>query len=877
MASGRLAFGIHRILQRLVPSDVRARHGKNIDDTFNDMYEAAAIRGRSAVARLLIDELVSAVRSRFTRRPGASSSAFHWRSFTHAIFAISPRFRALRRRPGFALGILATLALATGALTTIFAVVDTVLLRPLPYPESQQLLAVYESMPAKGQAQSLVAPARIADWQRMNRTLSGIAGSYFENVTDTSALDPERISAVRVTPGYFDVYGSAPLAGRTLSADEERVNGLAAIVVSEALARRRFGAPDAAVGQVLRIGGSAVPIVGVMPSVFAAATIDAWMPAQIGPPLSTIRNARFMNGVARMKRGVTVDQALADLSAVQAQLGNEFPATDKVWTVTAGSLAGWGTSASMAGLSLIFGAIALLWLIGVTNVAGLMVVELQRRARDLAVRAAIGASRAGIVGELVGEAVILSVIGTAAGIGLAALATPAIPRVITSLPRMNELALDTRAIAFAAATSAAAALIFGLWPALAATRRRAVTLGALGTRGGAAPRHALQSTLVIVQVAMSLLLVGSAGLLARSYINLTNVDAGFSANDVVTFRVGARWDEDRAKVGQFQATLVDALERTPGVTAAGFTNFFPMSGATLRSHVRVAGLPGRESDGGYSVGSRMVGRNYLSALSVPLKSGAWCRAQSPDPNAPREALVNKKFIDEFAPGESLVGRTLSFTQFANAPFTITGIVGDVVEDTPSASPVPYIYTCDSLGSWPDPSYVVRTSDPRAFIANARTIVRGLDASRAVFALRPLSDVTDQYRQSPRVNAALLSIFAAAAVLIASAGLYGLFARLVSDRAREIGVRLALGAAPAAIMRSIWSRAFKLILSGLLIGAVASAAATRVLAASLYRVSPLDPLTMIGAVGLLLIAGAVAVAVPALRAAHVDPVVTMRAD
>ncbi len=865
-APSRLARAIHRGIRRLMPADVRARYDEGMDETFQLMYRDAAERGRLAVVRLFVGEAFAALRARVD-----------WRPFMMSISAVSSRVRALRRRPGFALGVLVTLALATGALTTVFAVVDTVLLRPLPYPNPEQLINVNEVMPAKGQAASLIAPARLVDWARMNQTLTAIAGYYGENVTDTSPTDPERISARRVTPGYFEVLGTAPVAGRTFVPNEELFKGPPAIVISDALARRRFGSPAAAVGRILRIGGVSTPIVGVMPPAFAPAWLDAWLPAQVSPGLLSARSARFMSGVARMKPGVTVERALDDLTGAQRQLAVAFPATDKGWSVSGEALAKWTVGTSADGLPLVFGAIALLWLIGVTNVAGLMVVELQRRARDLAVRAAIGGSRAHLVGELVGEAFVLSVIGSAAGLGLAALAIPEIPRALTSLPRMHELALDARAVSFAVASAAVATMAFGVLPALAATRRRGVTMATLGARGGSARRHAMQSTLVVLQVAMSLLLLGGAGLLARSYANLTSVDAGFSTDEVVTFHIGARWDEDRTKVGQFQASMLDALDRTPGVRAAGFVNFLPMTGATLRSHVRVAGLAGRESDGSYSVGTRMVGHNYLAALGVSLSSGSWCRPVGTDPNAAHEALVNRQFADQFAPGEQLIGRSLAFVQFGGVPFTIAGIVSDVMEDNPQADPVPYVYTCDALGAWPDPSYVVRTTDARSLMANLRPIVRGLDGNRAVFGLRALSDLTGDLRQSPRVNAALLSIFAAAAVLIASTGLYGLFARLVSDRAREIGVRLALGAEPMAIMRSIWGRALKLIVVGLLLGVAASAAGARLIAASLYRVSPLDSWSMASAIGVLLVAGAAAVAAPAIRASRVDPVSAMRGE
>jgi putative ABC transport system permease protein len=389
--------------------------------------------------------------------------------------------------------------------------------------------------------------------------------------------------------------------------------------------------------------------------------------------------------------------------------------------------------------------------------------------------------------------------------------------------------------------------------------------------------HRLQRLLVIGQVALSVLLVGSATLLLRSYYNLTNVDTGFDASNTMTFHVAARWDEDRARIGQLQQQLIASLEQLPHVQAAGMTNFLPASGATLRYQVTVEGLNGTNEDGSVNLGTRSVTGGYLRALRAPLVAGSWCPPITTDPKAPRTALVNKRFLDVHAPGRNLIGRSVRIADAPGGAMTIVGVVGNMAEDGHATAPAPYLYWCIFAGAWPDPEYVVRTSDARALGSDLRRIVREIDPGRAIFGFRPLQDVVDAALDRPRLDAAMLGLFAAAALTLAAIGLYSLFMLLVSERAREMAVRLAVGASPLELFQLVMGGAGRLLGSGLLLGIVLTAAADRALSGVVFEASPLDVSALALAAATLAIISIAAAAGPALRAARTAPVDALRGD
>ena len=795
-------------------------------------------------------------------------------------------WRALVRRPVFTIAILLTMTAGIGVTTAVFSIVDRVLVQPLPFPDGNQLVSVYEASPSRRERTSLVAPARLADWNRLNHTFEAISGSYSESVTDTSGPEPERLEGRRVMPRFFDVFAMATLAGRTFVEDEERYGGATAAVISEPFWTRRFGRSPSAIGQRLMIGGKGYTIVGVMPRTFTsglertalrtAISIDIWIPAQLAPQLLAIREARFLGGVGRMRRGVTLEQAQSDLARVQQQLGEQYPKTDKDWGTMVLDLKEVRVGEYRRALVLIFGAVALLLLIAIANVAGLMLVQLRRRAVEFAIRGAIGASHRQVIAVVMREVAILAVAGGVGGALGAAWLTRAIASVFT-IPRISEVTIDRRALLFAAAAAAFAAIAFGLVPTVYAMRRRIASLLSSAGRGLAGGRYRLQGALVVAQIALSVVLVGAAGLLVRSYAALSGVPSGFNSDNVLTFHVGAAWDEDRARIGQLQQRLVEELQQLPGVHEAGFTNFFPATGATLRYQVRVEGLAGPETDGNLTVGERTVTPGYLRALQVPLVAGEWCPEVRSGPAAQRTAMVNARFVDVYGNGQNLIGRNLVMAQ-GGGPWRIVGTVGDIIEDGPSAPAAPYVYMCMAAGSWPDPEYVVRADgDPSVLMASIRQLVRSLDPTRPIFGVRRIDEIIGASLDQPRLNARFLTVFAGAALALAAVGLYGLLTLLIADRRREFGVRIALGASRADLVRLVLAGAGRLIAAGMAAGMILMFAASQLLQTLLFGVTAHDPRALAAGVLALALVSALAVAIPATQAASIDPIEAIRGE
>ena len=439
-------------------------------------------------------------------------------------------WRSLRRRPAYLAASVLTLAFGAGVTTAVFSLVDTVLLKPLPYPDGDRLVTVYESSPSAREKTSLIAPGRLEEWHRLNHSFVALSGSYSENVTDTSGAEPERLEGRRVAPRFFAVYAMPPLAGRWFTDEEELANGPGAAMISERFWTRRFERAPAAVGRALVIGGRSYQIVGVMPGTFTSAATDVWLPAQTSPWLMGVRDARFMSGIGRLRPGVSVEAAGRELATIQLALAKEFPKTDAGWSAEVRSFKESRIANSRRGLMLVFGAVASLWIIAVANIAGLTLVQVHRRARELAIRAALGASRARAIGTVIREGFLVAAIGGALGAGLAAWLVSLMPTVLSATPRINELKLDWRALAFVAVTSLLAACAFSLVPALAGWRPQLNRVIASGSRGVAGGHHRVQRLLVVGQVALSVVLVGSATLLLRSYYNLTHVETGFDAS-----------------------------------------------------------------------------------------------------------------------------------------------------------------------------------------------------------------------------------------------------------------------------------------------------------------------------------------------------------
>jgi len=795
----------------------------------------------------------------------------HWKS----------ALRTLARRPAFTLATALILALGIGATTTLFSLIDAVLWKPLAYPNPDRVVTVYETNPAKNQNTSLVAPGRLEDWNRLSQSFECIAGYHFENVTETSGSEPDRLAALRVGPRFFRVMGTPPVIGRVLTPEEEKDGGPLAAVLSYRLWQRRYHGDPSVLGKRMVLKASGYTIVGVMPDGFMPNDIDLWIPAQINDWLMRQRDARFFQGVGRMKAGITPAQAQAELAGVQASLARQFPATDEGWSAEVRDLKEQLVHDQRASLSIMFWAVVLLLLIACANAGGLMLGQLHRRERELAIRSSLGASRSQLVGVILREVVALVTAGAAAGVGLSIWGVSAIRATFITIPRIEEVRLDWRALLFAIGTSVVAAVAFGLAPAFETLRTELSGRLYQATRTQGRGRRRLQQVLVASQFAVTLVLMLGTGLLVRSYAKLNEVRPGFDPSHLIAFHVGAQWGEDRAMIGRMQRELLDEFAKLPGVQATGLTNFLPATDASLRFEVALEGSRGDAGTGKALVGERTLGGNYIEAMRIPLLEGQGCGELPTNFKAPAKAIVNQSFVDKYSNGLPMVGRRVSFDPTVTSSSSrIVGVIADAKEDGLNTSAFPYVYMCLAGGSWPDPNYVVRTAgNPEQMLSAVRQVVHRVAPGRAVFGIKTLEDVLSRSLNKPRLNSEVLALFGGTALVLASVGLYSLVMLAVTAQTKEIGLRVALGAEPLRIVLSVIVDAARPVLFGLAVGAALAAVAlnTKALRSELFGVTVTDGVTMVAAVATLAFVAVIASLGPARRAAAIDPIQALREE
>ncbi|MBY0375838.1 MAG: ADOP family duplicated permease, partial [Bryobacteraceae bacterium] len=650
-------------------------------------------------------------------------------------FFAKPALRQLLRRPGFSLTVIATLALAIGANSTIFSFIDAVLLKPLPYPDGDRLVQLRERNVRQGRdGNALVAPIRLEDWNRTNQTLEGITGSYFENFTETSGALPLRVEGQRVAPRFFRVFSTAPLAGRTFTDAEEIAGGPNAVVISYGFWQERFGGDPRAIGQTLRLNGASIPVVGIMPASFRwpTASTQVWMPTRAPASLLAVREARFYEAVARLRPGVTPAQAQADLDRVQQQLGRDYPKSDEGWATYVSELKEEQVGGVRRSLWILFGAVAFVLLIACANIACLMLAQGARRERELSIRFGLGAERRQIIGQLFAEGLLLALLGALAGLPLAYGGTLALARLAGSeIPRAAEVTLDARILAFAVTLSLLTTVLFALAPAWRATRREVAEGLAHGSRGQVgSSSHAWQNTLIATQVTLAVVLLIGAGLLVRSFTAIQSNSLGMDPSRVLTFRLSASWGELPGAVAARHFRTLEALTAIPGVQAAALSPSVPAASAFPSSEIHIAGQP-REPRRYSSF--RTVTSGYFAALGIPIRGGQTC-TMPPDERPDREILVNERFAREFFGSANPIGEQVAGERGAAR---IVGVVGDMREDG-ARSPAPAMaYVCGNLPFWPDPRHLVRVSgDPASYASVIRARLRELEPNRAVFAVTP---------------------------------------------------------------------------------------------------------------------------------------------
>jgi putative ABC transport system permease protein len=778
--------------------------------------------------------------------------------------------RTLTRTPGFSATVVVMLALGIGTNSAVFSAVDAVLLRPLPFPEGDRLVQLTELRKAAGDAK--IAPVRLEEWNRLNTTFDAIAGYVSSDVVDTTSDLPERIRQAIVTPRFFDVLGIGPERGRGFITAEHLFGTPVVILISDRIWRGR-GADPSALGQVIRSPIGNATIVGIMPPfLFPDRDVDVWTPMPVNAPYAQSRSGGWFTGIGRLKRGVTLEQAREDLRAVQARLAEQYPGTDRDVTVRIEPLKETVVASARGSLWLVFGAVSLLLLVACTNIAALMLSRGAGRTHEIALRYALGASRASVAAQMLTEAGVLALAGAALGLPLATGASRALHLLAPELPRLNEIAVNQRSFLFTTASAVVVALACGLIPAI-----RIVRSDGNVSRSGPArvlPRHPLQGLLVGVQVALSVMLLAGAGLLLRSVGALSRVDAGFDSSRVLTFHVTGRFGEEGGNwnriIQRINGTL-DQLVALPGIEAAATTTMPPgVPGQQPEEFVLAEGRADTEPP--LVAESRVVSPSYFETMRIPLLAGALCERPE-DSRGTTEVMVNRRFADAYFPGKSVLGLHLDGTSSKR----IVGIVGDARERGIDHDPVPTVYSCFSAPN-PVPWFLVRTNgEPLAMVRAVRQRLKELEPLRPVYDVASLEDRIDESYAQNRLRTVLLTLVALAALGLVSAGVYGTLSYAASLRRREMALHLALGASRREVIRRLVRMTVRIVCAGCAFGVAMSLVFARTLSAMLYGVSPYDPATLVSVAALVIAVAAIAALIPAARLAFVQPMRVLREE
>jgi putative ABC transport system permease protein len=876
---------------RSVLGDLAEEYG---DRAATDIRAARRWYRREALGVALRARSITRADTRPAARTDASPAAGD--SMTRSIFQdVREAGRALRKQPRFLLIASLTLALGIGAVTAIFSVVNGVLLKPLPYPDAERLVTIASTAPGLGYDRFPISPDLFLFYQRHSTVFDDMA--LFQrrraNLTQTGA--PEVVDTAVTTHRYFGTLGAAFSRGRPYGASDDRPDAARVAVMSHRLWTRKFGADESVPGRAVPIDGEPTVVVGVAPAwLDEAGSPDLWLPARLDPANPPTGNFSW-NAIGRLKQGVRVDQAASNLDPLVRRAMEEFITSDNYRSFLKGG--GYrpvvrAMKEDIVGnvrepLWILFGTVGMVLLVACGNVANLCLIRAEARQKEIAVRLALGASRGALVRKLLVEALVLSVIGCAIGVGVAALALPTLLRLAPStIPRLAEVGLDPIVLGFAVAAAGVSALIFGLVPAIRYTRANVLAAIRQGGRGSTdhPGRHRGRNLLVVAQTAMALVLLVGSGLLARSFAKLMSTETGFNATNVLTFRVGlpaSKYPQpgDAARFGQ---RLVDRLSEIAGVESAGAVTELPTStpsGTAFDFRGRPA-EPGRLPP---LVQYQTVAGGYFTTLRIPLVRGRNFNA-SDLRDGVRTVIINQAVADQYWPGQDPIGKQLRQANGdpkAQRPWsTVVGVVASIRQSGLRESPRPVVYfplIADDQNAPRALSYVLRGPQVAARADAVRQAVWSIDPELPLAAVQTLDEIVERSIVQFSFTMLTLAIAAGIALVLGAIGLYGLLSYAVSLRTREIGVRLALGAPASRVMRSVVASGAAIAGLGLVVGLLGAVVLTRFLSGLLYETPPLD-LATFGAMTLLLFAVAlVASYLPARRAASVSPLEAMREE
>ena len=790
-------------------------------------------------------------------------------------------FRSLVKHRGFTAIAVLTLALGIGANSAMFSTVNAVLLKPLSYPESEQIVLLEGVNPAQGITQSNMSIPDFADWQSQNQVFEQLAGFVTGGSLLTSGDETERVRGTGVTSDFFPLFRTAPLTGRTLQADDSEKDRDHVVVLSYGLWQRRFGGAQNVIGSKVTLAGKATTIVGVMPAGFDyPAQSELWVPYPIDAAKER-RDNRFFSVVARLKPGVPIAQAQASLDTINQRLAQTYIETNTGWSVRVFNLQERMVQSMRKALLILLGAVAFVLLIACANVANLMLARATGRQKEIAVRAALGASRWRVVRQLLTESMLLSVIGGTLGLLISVWLTKLLISISpANTPRFDEIRPDAWVLAFTLGLTVITGIIFGMAPALQASR---VDLtGGLkeggGKGSGGSRNKRLRSLMMVSEIALSFMLLVAAGLLIKSFMRLRDVSPGFNPDNVLTMRVSllpSKYAEGEPRIQLLRQTL-EHLKTLPGVQSTGAVLSLPLGGDTFnvgRSYIREGRpfTPEESANAGYLAATP----DYFRTLQIPVTAGRSFTDQDGE-KAPMVLIVNETMARQLWPGESPLGRRITVWRDEKFPREIVGVVSDTKSELDSeAGAQMYVpYAQDS--GWGSMSLVVRTSgDPLNSSAAARSEIRSIDKGIPVYNVRTMNDVLATSVALQRTSMLLLSAFAAVALLLAMIGIYGVTAYYVTQRTQEIGIRIALGAQMSDVLKLILRSGMALALTGIGLGIAGAFALTRLMTSLLFGVKPTDMVTFITVSLCLLVTALIACYLPARRATKVDPLVALR--
>jgi putative ABC transport system permease protein len=789
--------------------------------------------------------------------------------------------RGLLKRPGFTAVVVVTLALGIGANSAMFTVVNAVLLRPLSFPESERIVLLEGVNPTQGITQSNMSVPDFADWQSQNQVFEQIAGFVTGGSLLSSGDEIERVRASAVSEGFFPLFRTNATKGRTLQAEDSQKGRDNVVVLSYGLWQRRFGADQNIVGSAVTLSGKPTTVVGVMPPGFAyPEQSEAWVPFPIEAAAER-RDNRYVNVIARLKPGVSVSQAQAQMDTINQRLAQTYHETNSGWSVRVATLRERLVGAMRLSLLVLLGAVAFVLLIACANVANLLLARATVRQKEIALRTALGASRWRIIRQLLTESVLLSFtgggIGLLVGVWLTKLLIAINP---PNTPRFDEIKPDARVFAFTLGLAVITGLVFGLAPALQASRvdlnERLKEGGRSGSSGPS--RNRLRSLMMVSEIALSFMLLVGAGLLIKSFMRLRDVSPGFNSDNVLTMRVSLL--PDKYPLGEPRVQLLrqglERLKSLPGVESAGAVLSLPLGGDTFnvgRGYIR-EGRPATPEEAGNAIYLATT-PDYFRTLQIPLVAGRGFTEQDTDQST-KVVIVNETMARQLWPGESPVGKHITVWRDEKFAREIVGVAGDVKASLDTeAGPQMYVpYAQDS--GWGSMSLVIRTSaDPASMTPAVRSQIRALDKGIPIYNVKTMNDVLMTSVGSRRTPMLLLSAFAGVALLLAMIGIYGVTAYYVTQRTQEIGIRIALGAQIGDVLRLVLKSGMALACLGIGIGLIGAFGLTRLMTSLLFGVDPTDAATFVMVSLSLLLTALIACYLPARRATKVDPVVALR--